>query len=255
MKKIKILIEYDGTSYHGWQIQKRGETLQGILEDRIAKITGEQSRVTGASRTDAGVHALGQVATFTTSSRLEPRTIKKALNAVLPPYIRILDASEAEDSFNPRDDAFRKSYFYIIANQRESSVFLYRFAWLVPQPLNLKSMTEAAEVLIGTHDFSSFMGTGSSIKDPVREIFSLSIDKLERIYFMTAVMSGNFIKIRIEANGFLRHMVRNIVGTLVEIGRGRISPDKMKEILKSRDRKRAGQTAPPHGLFMERIDY
>ncbi len=255
MRTIKLILEYDGTAYHGWQIQKEGVTIQDILEEKILNITGEQSRVTGASRTDAGVHALGQVAAFRTESRLDPQTIKRALNTVLPQDIRVLDASEADGSFNPRDDASKKSYFYVIANQRISSAFLYRYSWLVQQQLELKSMKDAAQTLIGRHDFSSFMGTGSSIKDPEREIFSLSLDKLDNIDFMTAGMRGEFIKIRLEANGFLRHMVRNIAGTLVEIGRGRISADRISEILKSHDRKLAGPTAPANGLFLERIVY
>jgi tRNA pseudouridine38-40 synthase len=255
MKKFKLLLEYNGTAYQGWQVQKNRLTIQGVIEDRIFKITGEQSRIIGASRTDAGVHALGQVAAFRTESRLDPETIKRALNALLPQDIRVLDASEVDDSFNPRDSAVKKSYFYIIANQRESSAFIYRYAWIIQPPLELKSMVEAAQVLIGTHDFSSFMGTGSSIKDPVRKIFSLSIERLEKIDFMTAGLKGNFIKIGIEANGFLRHMVRNIVGTLVEIGRGRFTADRIKEILESHDRRLAGPTAPASGLFLERIVY
>lgn len=255
MKKIRLLTEYDGTAYHGWQVQKEGDTVQGIIEDRVLKVTGEQSRVIGASRTDAGVHALGQVAVFRTSSGLNPGTIRKALNAVLPQDIRILDASMVEDSFHPRDDAVKKNYFYIIANQRISSAFLFKYAWIVPQKLDLKNMASAAQVLTGRHDFSAFMGAGSDIKDPVREIYLLHIERLETVDFMTASLRGNFIKISIEANGFLRHMVRNIVGTLVEIGRARIPSDKMKEILDSRDRKQAGQTAPAHGLFLEKIEY
>lgn len=255
MRKIKLSLEYDGTAYHGWQVQKEGITIQGILEETILKITGAQSRVVGASRTDAGVHAFGQVAAFRTESRLDPQTIKRALNAVLPGDIRVLDASEADGSFNPRDDAVKKSYFYIIANQRISSAFLYRYSWLVQQQLELKSMKDAAQVLIGRHNFSSFMGTGSDIKNPVREIYILNIERLEKIDFMTAELKGNFIKIGIEADGFLRHMVRNIVGTLIEIGRGRVPGDRMKEILESRDRRLAGPTAPPNGLFLERIVY
>lgn len=255
MRKIRLLLEYDGTAYHGWQLQPEGDTLQGVIEDRIAKITGEHSKIVGASRTDAGVHALGQTATFRTGSGLDATTIKKALNALLPRDIRILDASEAEDSFHPRKDAVEKSYFYIISNQRKSSVFLYRYSWLVVQQLDMRPMKEAAEVLIGSHDFSSFMGTGSDIQSPVREVLSLSIERLESIDFMTVALNGNFIKIRIAANGFLRHMVRNIVGTLAEIGRGRIPANAMKEILSSRDRKHAGQTAPPNGLFLEQIVY
>lgn len=255
MRKIKLLLEYDGTAYQGWQVQENGLTIQGIIEDRIFKITGEQSRVIGASRTDAGVHALGQVAAFRTESRFDPETIKKALNALLPQDIRVLDASEVDDSFNPRDSAVKKSYFYIIANQRESSAFLYRYAWLVQQQLNLKSMIDAAQILIGEHDFSSFRGTGSSTKNPVREVFSLSIERFEKLDFMTASLDGKFIKLRIEANGFLRHMVRNIVGTLVEIGRGRFTADRIKEILESHDRKLAGPTAPAIGLSLEKIMY
>jgi tRNA pseudouridine38-40 synthase len=255
MKKIKLLLEFDGTAYQGWQIQKKGATIQSVIEERILRITGEQSRLVSASRTDAGVHALAQVAVFRTASRLEPEVIKNALNALLPHDIRILDVSEVKDSFNPRDSAIKKSYFYIIANQRESSVFLYRYSWLVIQHLDIKSMTEAVQVLIGTHDFSSFRGTGSSTKNPVREVFSLSMERFDKIDFMTASIKGNFLKIRIEANGFLRHMVRNIVGTLVEIGRGRISADRMGEILKSHDRRLAGPTALANGLFLERIVY
>lgn len=255
MRKIRLLLEYDGTAYHGWQLQAKGDTLQGVIEDRIVKITGEYSRIVGASRTDAGVHALGQTATFRTGSDLDATTIKKALNALLPGDIRVLDASEVEDSFHPRKDAVEKSYFYIIANQRKSPVFLSRYSWLVAQQLDMRTMKEAAEVLIGNHDFSSFMGTGSDIQSPAREILSLSIERLEGIGFMTVALNGNFIKIRIAANGFLRHMVRNIVGTLTEIGRGRTHKYAMKEILNSRDRKRAGRTAPPNGLFLERIVY
>jgi len=255
MKHIKLLLEYDGTAYQGWQIQKKGLTIQGVIEDRIFKITGRQSRVIGASRTDAGVHALGQVATFRTESRLDAETIKKALNAVLPEDIRVLDSSVVDDSFHPREDAVRKRYFYIITNQRISSAFLFRYTWIVPQALNLNSMSEASESLVGKHNFSAFMGTGSDIKDPVREIYSLNIEKLEKVDFLTACLKGNFMKISIEANGFLKHMVRNIVGILVEIGRGKILSDRMKEILELHDRRLAGPTAPPQGLFLERILY
>jgi tRNA pseudouridine38-40 synthase len=255
MRKIRLLLQYDGTSYHGWQIQTDGLTIQGILEDRVFRITGERSRVTGASRTDAGVHALGQVAVFRTGSELDTATIKRALNAVLPRDIRVIEASVAESSFRPRDDAVGKSYFYLIAHRGESSAFLHRYTWEVSHGLDLPSMLRASEVLVGRHDFSSFMGAGSGIKDPVREIFSLSIEELGKIDFMTVGLKGSFLKIRMAADGFLRHMVRNIVGSLVETGRGRISADEVKDILESRDRKRAGQTAPPNALFLEKIRY
>jgi tRNA pseudouridine38-40 synthase len=255
MRKINLLLEYDGTAYQGWQDQKKGHTIQGILENRILRITGERPKVIGASRTDAGVHALGQVAAFRTESILDPETIKKALNALLPQDIRVLDASDVDDSFHPRNNTVWKSYFYIIANQRQSSAFLHRYTWMVRQSLNIKSMIEASQVLVGNHNFSSFMGTGSGIKDPVREIYALNIERLERMDFMTAGLKGNFIRIRIKADGFLRHMVRNIVGTLVEIGRGRISAERLGEILDLHDRRLAGPTAPPTGLFLKRIEY
>jgi tRNA pseudouridine38-40 synthase len=255
MRKIKLLLEYDGTAYHGWQIQKKGSTIQGIIEEGVLMITGEKTKVVGASRTDAGVHALGQSAAFRTKSRLEPEKMKSALNAILPYDIRVISASEVNDSFSPIYGAVKKSYFYIITNQRESSAFLYRYTWLVKQPLEIESIIEAARILIGRHDFSAFRGVGCGTRDPVREVSSLDIERFKRIDFMISSIEGEFIKIRIEANGFLRHMVRNIVGTLVEIGRGRISADKMSVILKSQDRRLAGPTAPSNGLFLERIVY
>jgi tRNA pseudouridine38-40 synthase len=255
MKKIKLLLEYDGTAYQGWQLQKKGLTIQGIIEETIQRITEKQARVISASRTDAGVHALGQVIAFRTESFLNPETIKRAMNALLPGDIRVLNALRADDSFHPRHNVKRKSYFYIISNQRDSSAFLYRYIWLVPYPLNLTYMRKAARVLIGEHDFSSFRGTGSSTENNVRKIFSLKIEKIEKIEFMTSSIEGKFVKIRIEADGFLRHMVRNIAGTLVDIGRGRILVSRMEEILKSRNRRLAGLTAPSNGLFLEKIVY
>lgn len=255
MRIIKLILEYEGTAYHGWQVQKDRITIQSVLEEKVFRVTGEPSGVVGASRTDAGVHAFGQVAVFRTQSKLDAATIKRALNAVLPQDIRVLAATEVGSSFHPREDALRKRYVYIIANQRMSSAFLYRYTWIVPQRLGINLMEQAARMLIGKHDFSAFMGTGSEIKHPVREIYSLDVEKLDTIDFMTVCLKGTFIKMTIEANGFLRHMVRNIIGTLVEIGRGRIPLEEMKEILESRDRRRAGQTAPAKGLFLERIDY
>ncbi|HMK48716.1 MAG TPA: tRNA pseudouridine(38-40) synthase TruA [Thermodesulfovibrionales bacterium] len=255
MRKIKLILEYDGSGYHGWQIQDEGLTIQGILEDRIQRLTGEPIRILGAGRTDAGVHALGQVATFRTESPHSISIIRKALDATLPQDIRIVDAAEADESFNPRDDALRKSYFYVLTNGRKAPVFLHSYAWNIPQRLDLPAMSEASGSLLGTHDFTSFMGSGSGIKNAVREVLALNIDRLDRIDFMTASIRGDFIRIGIEARGFLRHMVRNIVGTLVEVGRKRLTPEAVKHILDSKDRRLAGQTAPACGLFLERIDY
>jgi tRNA pseudouridine38-40 synthase len=255
MRKIRLILEYDGTAYHGWQIQPESDTVQGILEDSVEKICGERTKVMGAGRTDAGVHALGQVAAFRTGSLLPPGTMQKALNAVLPPDIRVLNAAEVDDAFQPRNHALRKSYFYLIAHRSNPSAFLRRYVWTVAHPLDLSPMNAAARRLIGLHDFSSFMGSGSGVRNMVREVFSLHITPFAGIDFMTARLAGNFIRIRIEANGFLRHMVRNIVGTLVEIGRGRVRADSVAEILAARDRRLAGPTAPPNGLFLEGVSY
>ncbi len=255
MRKIKLVIEYDGTNYHGWQIQDKTVTIQGIIEENVSRLNGFPTRVYGASRTDAGVHALAQVAVFNTPTIHDTETIKRALNATLPPDIRILDADEVDISFNPRDDALRKIYFYIIANERKSSVFLQRYTTTVKKYLDINSMIESSKFLIGEHDFAAFMGTGSSIKNTIRTIYSLKLESLREIDFMSVTMRGNFIKIRIEADGFLRHMVRNIAGTLIEAGTGRISGSDLRKILESRDRNLAGPTAPAQGLFLEQILY
>jgi len=255
MKKIRLLLEYDGAAYHGWQLQKDAVTIQGILEEKVRQVTGNITSVIGASRTDAGVHAFGQVAVFRTASYLDAGTIRRALNAVLPLDIRVLSAEEVHDAFHPRENAARKRYFYMIANQRVSSAFLFRYTWIVPQILEIGPMKDASRMLTGVHDFEAFMGTGSDIQDTVREVYALDAETLDGIVFMGVNLQGNFIKITAEANGFLRHMVRNIVGTLVEIGRGRRPAEKIREILESCDIKNAGQTAPANGLFLERIDY
>ena len=255
MRYIRLLIEYDGTNFHGWQSQKSGGTIQDIIVEKIRSITGEDVRLTAASRTDAGVHALGQVAVFGTDSSLESEVIMRALNAKLPPDIRILDAKETDGDFHPRYRAIKKSYFYIISEGGQQSAFLYRYMWCVRKKLDTGSMIEAASLILGEHDFSSFRGTGCGAKHPVRTVNSADISRPEELSFMTARIKGDFVKIRIEANAFLRHMVRNIVGTLVEVGRGRISPSDFKKILESRDRKAAGPTAPAKGLFLGKITY
>ena len=255
MRYIKLLIEYDGTAYHGWQSQKSGGTIQDIIGDKISGIIGEKVRLTGASRTDAGVHALGQVAVFGTASYLSPAVIMRALNAKLPLDIRIHAAEETGRDFHPRYDALRKSYFYLISTGKRPSAFLHKYIWHVRAELACDRMSEAAQALLGEHDFSSFRASGCGAKHPVRTVYSCEIKGLDEIDFMTASFKGEFIKLRIEANAFLRHMVRNIVGALVEVGKGRMSPEDFRGILASRDRTKAGPTAPANGLFLERIIY
>lgn len=255
MRKIRLIIEYDGTNYHGWQIQNDVITVQGKIEEIVSKLNGFPTRVYGASRTDAGVHALSQVAAFDTATMYDTETIKRAINATLPIDIRVLCADEVNNSFNPRDDAVSKKYFYLIVNERKPSVFIQRYTAHIKKNLDIDSMLEASECLIGEHDFSAFMGTGTSIKNTIRKIFMLNIESLQEIDFLSVKLRGNFIKINIEANGFLRHMVRNIAGTLIEVGSGRIPASEVKKILKSRNRNLAGPTAPAQGLFLEKISY
>ena len=255
MRYIRLLIEYDGSGYHGWQSQKSGGTIQDIISAGISVITSAPVKLTGASRTDAGVHALGQVAVFGTKSRLPAEIIKKALNAKLPRDIRVLASEETDSRFHPRYDAIRKSYFYLIATSQEQSAFLYKNIWDVKTGLDIGAMQKAAGYILGEHDFSSFRGSGCGARTTVRRIDSIDVSGLEEISFMTASMKGNFIKIQIEANAFLRHMVRNIAGTLVEVGKGKISMKGFTEILESCDRTKAGPTAPGKGLFLEHITY
>jgi tRNA pseudouridine38-40 synthase len=255
MRNIRIVIQYDGTHYHGWQVQPRSTTIQAVLQERIAKITGEQVSVIAAGRTDAGVHALAQVASFKTSSRLSCDTVKTALNALLPDDIRITEVCEADLAFHPRYDAKGKVYFYIIANMPVISPFLHNYAWRVPQALDFQKMCTAASLLQGTHDFTSFRASGCGAKNPTRTIFRNSLEKLGSIDFMTAGLSGNFLKLSIEGDAFLRHMVRNIAGTIIEIGKGKLKPEVITELFKAGDRTLAGPTAPARGLFLERVNY
>lgn len=255
MRTIRLAVQYDGTDYHGWQVQPNGSSIQGTLQEALTAVTGEQATVTGAGRTDAGVHAIEQVAAFTTASELPAGTIKAALNAHLPDAIRILDAREERSDFHPRYDAKGKRYFYMIASSRILSPFLYRYVWRVPQALDIAAMRRALEHLRGTHDFSAFRASGCGARSTVRTITSLSVEHLDAISFMTIDIPGRFIKIVVEGDAFLRHMVRNIVGTAVEAGKGRRAPETMRELLLSRDRNGAGPTAPAHGLFLEKIIY
>lgn len=255
MRHVKLLLQYDGSKYQGWQSQKSGNTIQDILYKTISSITGSQVRLVGASRTDAGVHALGQVAAFSTNSDLTIDVLKRALNAKLPNDIRILAIEETDGSFHPRFDAVKKRYIYLMGIGRNESAFLHKYRWQVKAILNLDAMREAASLLTGEHDFSSLRGSGCSAKTTVRNIHLLEITALEAMEVMTVPTRGDWIKISIEANAFLRHMVRNIVGTLVEVGKGRIAVKDVSAILDARDRTKAGPAAPAAGLFLERIYY
>lgn len=259
MRNIILDIQYDGTNYNGWQVQSCNNsniiTIQGVLMGAIYKLTGRHCEVTAAGRTDAGVHALSQIASFKTSSGLKTEIIQKALNANLPYDIRILEVIDKDMAFNPRFDAKSKVYCYLISNLAVVSPFMARYSWNIPYKLDIEAMISAVRFLIGKHDFSSFRGSGCGAKNTQKNILSISIEALDKIDFMTFSLKGNFIKISVEADSFLRHMVRNLVGTILEVGRKRWKPEDMEKILSSKDRRLAGQTAPARGLFLEKIDY
>lgn len=255
MRNIKLAIQYDGTNYHGWQIQRSAVTIQGILQETIKKITGEDTKVIGAGRTDAGVHAIEQIASFKSSTELPPDIIKSALNAILPDDIRIIDVCNTESTFHPRYDAKSKIYFYVISTDRIISPFLSRYIWKIPYKLNFYEMNRALKLLKGSHDFAAFRASGCGAKSTVRTILNISLESLNVINFMTAGLNGNFLKIRIEADAFLRHMARNIVGTIIEVGKGKISEEDIKKILASKDRRFAGPAASARGLFLEKINF
>ncbi len=232
-------------------------TIQEEIEARLKRLIGQEVPVICAGRTDAGVHALGQVAAFRAAAgpHLPPDVLKKALNAMLPEDIRILEAADCPADFHPRHDAVKKTYFYLIAMTPYPPVFMRRYAWGIPWRLDLEAMREASAFITGKKDFSAFRASGCGSKTPVKEVFSIEITGMEEISFLTAGLKGEFIRITITADAFLRHMCRNIVGTLLLAGRGRIEPGALSRIIESGDRRLAGPTAPALGLFLERVYY
>ena len=245
MRNIRMTIEYDGSNYHGWQRQVNGLSIQQVLEEKIAVLTGEEVRVTGSGRTDAGVHALGQVAHFRTSSSIREYGLQSGLNSLLPRDIVILDLREAEPSFHARYDAKSKVYLYRIHNGPVRPAVLRQYAWFVPGTLDPGVMREAARLFEGTHDFSSFCSTHTDAPDRIRTVRGVRIEADAR----------GLIRIEIEADGFLRYMVRGIVGMLVEAGRGKRALPELRRILAAKDRKQGGVTAPAHGLFLKEVRY
>jgi len=245
MRNIKLVIEYDGTNYQGWQVQPKGPTIQGVIEEKLSLITGEEVNLIGSGRTDAGVHALGQVASFKTQSQMDGRSIQRALNSLLPTDIVIKKVEEVEEDFHARKQSKSKIYEYRILNRPIRSAFHRGYAWHIPQKLNLKEMEKAAQSLIGEHDFSSFRSVGTPMRTSIRRVIRVEW-KRER---------DGLVRFEIEANGFLKQMVRAIVGTLIEVGKGKICSEEFRRILESRDRKTAGPTAPAHGLFLKEVKY
>jgi len=245
MRNIKLLIEYDGTNYLGWQVQPKGPTIQGILEERLGLLTGEKTRLFGSGRTDSGVHAIGQVAHFKTESSMETHRMQRALNSLLPPDIVIQKMEEVEESFHARKHSKSKVYEYRILNRDLRSVFHRGYVWHIPQRLDFKEMGKATQYLIGEYDFSSFRSVGSPTRTTVRKVTRAEWKRGR----------SGLVRFEIEANGFLKQMVRAIIGTLIEVGKGKMSAVEFRRILESKERSKAGPTAPAHGLFLKEVKY
>jgi tRNA pseudouridine38-40 synthase len=243
-RNIRLTIAFEGSAYHGWQIQQSAPTVQGFISQAIAKITGEKVSVIGSGRTDSGTHARGLVANFLTASRLAPTQMVRALNAMLPRDIRILSARRATYEFHARRDAVAKTYRYQIYLGPILPPHLAREYFHYPYPIDTGLMSKAARMFSGEHDFTSFAKTREDCPSAVRHIYRCELRRIGRRLLFT-----------VEGSGFLHHMVRNMVGTLLEVGRGNISMDRFRDLFVERDRRRAGFTAPAHGLILLKVRY
>jgi tRNA pseudouridine38-40 synthase len=244
-RNFKLVLEYDGSGYHGWQRQQGVLTIQEVVESRLGLMLGGPIGVRASGRTDAGVHARCQVVNFYCRTQLQPQEILRGLNSLLPPDIVALEAEEMPDSFHSRFSASSKLYEYRILNRRVSSALQRGFAWHVRRPLAVEPMRECLKTVMGFHDFCAFMASGSSVRSTERCIYRAALEQPE----------SEWLIFYFEATGFLRHMVRNLVGTLVEVGKGRFTPEDFSTILTGRDRTRAGMTAPAHGLYLAAVHY
>jgi len=245
MENFRIIVEYDGTAYHGWQRQKTDRTIQGEIEKALTTMTGKPVSLAGSGRTDAGVHAIGQTASFSSDAGLSPDIYLKGLNSLLPDDILIRVCESMDPAFHARYDARSKLYQYRILNRDMPSILERHYVWHIRQKLNVEAMQKAATYFVGEHDFKAFEGTGSPRTSTVRHVIRAGMRETK----------DSQILFDIEADGFLRYMVRNIVGTLVDVGKGRIPGEDVKEILLSGDRSQAGATAPAWGLFLMQVNY
>lgn len=246
MRKFKAILEYDGAAYHGWQFQANLPTVQATVEEALGRILGTSTRLHGAGRTDAGVHASGQVAHFLAEWNHEPEALQCGLNALLPPDITVREVAPVADDFHARHSARSKTYAYRILNRPLRSSLVRLYAWHVPSPLDVALMEEASAFLLGSHDFAAFGSPTDGTPSTVREILHAHWGRETQEETLT---------FRICGTGFLRYMVRSLVGTLVFVGHGKLTPQQFAEILESRDRSLSGPTAPPHGLCLESVEY
>ena len=248
MRNCKLVLSYDGSDFAGWQVQPDAPTIQGTLATAIGRLTGEKVLPQGSGRTDAGVHALAQVATFTTNSPIPTANMVTALNDILPPAIRVLDVEEVPEQFHARKSARAKTYRYRILRGAICPPFLARYVWHYPYPLDELAMARAAELVIGEHDFTSLAAVDLEVDAPesskVRTIFSSGWERHQHEFVYT-----------VRGNGFLHHMVRNLVGTFILVGKGTLKPDDVTRILQARNRSAAGATAPAQGLYLVGVEY
>jgi tRNA pseudouridine38-40 synthase len=249
-RNLKLILSYDGTDFSGWQVQPNAVTIQGMLSSAIGRLTEENVLPQGSGRTDAGVHALAQVATFSTNSPIPAENFVKAMNDILPPAIRVLEAVEMPPDFHARKSARAKTYRYRIYRDPICPPFLARYVWHFPYPLDENAMTRAAGVVEGEHDFTSFAAV-----DPERGQQNGEVSNVRTIFSSSCVRLGDVLIYTVRGNGFLHHMVRNLVGTLILVGKGTLQPSDVQRILEARDRSRAGATAPASGLFLVNVEY
>ena len=249
-RNLKLTLSYDGSDFSGWQVQPDANTIQGTLASAIGRITGENVLPQGSGRTDAGVHALAQVATFATSSPIPAENFVKAINDVLPPSIRILEVAEVPADFHARKSAKAKTYRYRIYRGAICSPFFSRYVWHFPYPLDEDSMAEAAPLIAGEHDFTSFAAV-----DPERGRENGEFSNVRTIFSSQFVREGDELVYTVRGNGFLHHMVRNLLGTFILIGKGTLQLHDLQRILEARDRSAAGATAPASGLFLVAVEY
>lgn len=262
MRAFKLVVAYDGAEFAGWQRQADARTVQATIEEALLPLAGELVTVTGAGRTDAGVHAAGQVVSVSFDSMRPTHELQRALNATLPADVRVLAMDEVDPSFDARRHARIKTYRYAVWNGPSIPPHARRLVWHVLTRLDIDAMNEGARRLLGEHDFSAFQSTGSSVQTTTRELVlsqwtevDWRVDPLGTIASPSLSPDSRLLRYEVTGNGFLRHMVRTMVGTLVDVGRGRLAPEDITRILESHDRSTAGQTAPPHGLMLWHVEY
>ncbi len=248
---FKLIIEYDGTLFFGWQRQKKEKTIQGELESALSHILNQKIHIRGSGRTDAGVHALGQVAHFHAHTKMEPQVLKKGVNSLVKPSIVIRECLVVDGTFHAQYQAISKEYNYYILNRPDPCAIGGAYMWQVKKSLDLDRMNQCCDLITGVHDFKSFENTGSPRTSSIREVFFAVVESIKNVQ----PLENDLVVFKISASGFLKNMVRNLVGTLVDVGLKKIDPKEFETIFMARDRALAGKTAPAKGLFLKQVNY